>query len=52
MSNEKPSEQKQKWFWMMDYCKKNRIPPAQKWAWDRAEEEYHKQHDNNKKDSK
>ena len=23
-----------KWFWMMDYCKKHNIPPAQKWAWD------------------
>ena len=26
-----------KWFWMMDYCKKNQIPPAQSWAWKMAE---------------
>ncbi len=24
------------WQWEMDYCKKNGIPPAQKWAWDKA----------------
>ena len=29
-----------KWFWMMDYCKRKQIPPAQKWAWDEAEIEY------------
>ena len=29
-----------KWQWMMDYCEKNRMPPAQKWAWDKAEEAY------------
>jgi len=32
-----------KWFWMMDYCKTKKIPPAQKWAWDKAEREYNKQ---------
>ncbi len=26
-----------KWFWMMDYCKKSEISPAQDWAWFRAE---------------
>jgi len=26
-----------KWFWMMDYCKKNHLPAAQSWAWNRAE---------------
>ena len=26
-----------KWRWMMDYCKKNQLPPAQSWAWSRAE---------------
>jgi len=29
-----------KWLWMMEYCKKNVLPPAQKWAWDKAENEY------------
>lgn len=29
-----------KWFWMMDYCFKNGLPPAQKWAWDKAEKAY------------
>jgi len=24
------------WIWMMDYCKKQGLPPAQKWAWDQA----------------
>jgi len=26
------------WLWMMNWCKENYIPPAQKWAWDRAKE--------------
>ncbi len=25
---------------MMDYCKRKQIPPAQKWAWDEAENAY------------
>ena len=29
-----------KWLWMMDYCKKLRIPPAQEWAWNKAEKAY------------
>lgn len=29
-----------KWIWMMDFCKKNGIPPAQQWAWDRASKAY------------
>ena len=29
-----------KWFWMMDYCKKRKIPPAQSWAWNQAEKAY------------
>lgn len=28
----------EKWFWKMDYCKRNGLPPAQSWAWDKAEE--------------
>ena len=31
---------KEEWKWMMDYCKQNKIPPAQKWAWDRAKLKY------------
>jgi hypothetical protein len=27
----------EKWFWKMGYCKKYGLPPAQKWAWDKAE---------------
>jgi hypothetical protein len=30
-----------KWNWMMDYCKQQRIPPAQKWAWDKANAAWH-----------
>lgn len=29
-----------KWFWKMDYCWVNKIPPAQKWAWVEAENAY------------
>lgn len=29
-----------KWYWMMDYCKEHGLPPAQSFAWNRAEEEY------------
>lgn len=29
-----------KWFWMMNYCKTKQIPPAQKWAWNEARNEY------------
>jgi hypothetical protein len=29
---------------MMDYCKKKQIPPAQKWAWDKAEQKYNEEH--------
>ena len=29
-----------KWVWKMDYCRNNGLPPAQKWAWDMAEEVY------------
>jgi hypothetical protein len=31
-----------KWFFMMDYCKKHQLPPAQSWAWQLAEEAYYK----------
>lgn len=29
-----------KWNWMMDYCKRCRIPPAEVWAWQRAEQAF------------
>jgi hypothetical protein len=29
---------KDKWLWKMAYCKKKGLPPAQSWAWDKAEE--------------
>jgi len=38
----KSCEQYSQWNWMMGYCAKNKIPPAQKWAWDRAKMEYQK----------
>ena len=28
------------WVWMMEYCKKQGIPPAQGWAWKKASDEY------------
>jgi len=37
---EPASDTVQQWTWMMDYCKRQGIPPAQKWAWDRAEREF------------
>lgn len=38
------TKQEKKWFWMMDYCKRKQIPPAQKWAWDEAEKKYNEEH--------
>ena len=35
--NEKTTK---KWLWKMDWCKKEHLPPAQKWVWDKAEEAY------------
>lgn len=29
-----------KWAWMMDYCKKKLINPAEKWAWEEAAKAY------------
>ncbi len=26
----------EKWRWMMDYCKRESLPPAQSWAWEIA----------------
>lgn len=28
------------WMWMMNYCQKQRIPPAQTWAWEEAKKAY------------
>ena len=36
----KTDENTKKWIWMMDYCKKHTMPPAQKWAWNIAEKAY------------
>ena len=33
-----------KWHWIMNYCKINMMPVAQKWAWDKAEKEYNNIH--------
>jgi hypothetical protein len=37
-----PNQLTEKWTWMIDYCKRNRIPPAQPWAWKEAEAAYNK----------
>ena len=29
-----------KWSWMIDYCKRKGLPPAQSWAWEDADEAY------------
>jgi len=29
-----------KWRWMMVYCRSRRLPPAQGWAWSRAQAAY------------
>lgn len=34
-----------KWAWMMDYCKKQGIPAAQNWAWEKAKEAYEKEYE-------
>ena len=31
-------EDSDKWIWKMEYCKKHRLPPAENWAWNKAEE--------------
>lgn len=37
------TQEENDWFWMMDFCKKKGLPPAQKWAWDMALEELAKE---------
>lgn len=39
---------KDAWVWMMDYCHRNRLPPAQKWAWDKAKKAYQEAAQNTK----
>ena len=29
-----------KWSWMMDWCKKKGLPPANEYVWQKAEEAY------------
>lgn len=33
-------EKSKRWIWMMEYCKRHELNPAQKWAWDRAGRAY------------
>ena len=40
------SDNSQKWLWMVDYCNDNGLPPAQTWAWDRAEKAFNEQTNN------
>lgn len=30
------------WSWKMDWCLRNKLPPAQDWAWKKAGEAYQK----------
>jgi hypothetical protein len=41
-----------KWVWMMNYCKLHKIPPAEKWAWEKAEQAFIEAHGNQIEDSK
>lgn len=34
------SDMTTKWMWKMEYCKRIGLPPAQQWAWERAEEAF------------
>lgn len=38
--------QDEKWIWMMNYCKFNGYPPANKYFWDKAEKAYRKKVNN------
>jgi hypothetical protein len=40
-----------KWLWKMEYCKEQRIPPGQDWAWDEAEREYYEVQSRSKQES-
>ena len=31
-----------RWLWMMNYCAKRELPPAEKWVWDLAARAYAK----------
>ena len=42
------TQEEKDWFWMMDFCKKKRLPPAQKWAWGMAQNELTKEKTINK----
>lgn len=37
----------EKWQWMMNYCENKKIPPAQNWAWEEAEEAFFLAYKNN-----
>jgi hypothetical protein len=34
----------EQWFWMMNWCKNNKLAPTKKSVWERAKEEYKKQY--------
>lgn len=40
MNDQDRKRMETKWFWMMNYCKEHSLPPAQSWAWKRAEQAY------------
>lgn len=35
-----PNFKVKKWFWMMNYCKENKLSPAEKYAWEEAKLAY------------
>lgn len=37
------SSEERKWFWCMEYCEKHRLPPANPYFWQEANEEYDKE---------
>lgn len=40
LSRKEFSKGPSKWQWMMDYCKRVEISPAENWAWDEAEQAF------------
>jgi hypothetical protein len=34
----------EKWLWKCDYCKSHGLPPAQEWAWQKAEDAFNKKY--------
>lgn len=40
MSTKNELNTQNRWFWMMEYCNKKRISPADLWAWEEAQQAY------------